>query len=183
MSELGSWPDGAFTLFGVLYYGLRSISNYNHDVLPPVCLAPVWHMIPGFKDKLRGSGNMGNWFNRLVLGCKEKSGVDMRQEWDAVIVPMPDLDQYSESNAKKLRFRGVDKGGVEAVITVIAGDPDIDVEFKVFNHVTGILFEGFLDKNASKLMRRWHAMKQYLNRQPDMVPSEYDKDFEALRKY
>jgi len=184
VSELGSWPDGAVTLFGGLYCGVRSISNYNHDALPPICLAPVWHMIPGFKEKLRGSGKMGNWFNMLVLGCKERSGLDSRQEWDAVIVPVPDFDQDPENNEKKLVFTGLDQGEVKVVITVIAGDPDIDVEFKAFDHVTKILFDGLPDKDASKLMRRWHAMKQYLmNRQADMVPSNSTEEFEELREY
>jgi len=182
VSDMGSWPDGAVTLFGGLYCALHSMSYYNYDVLPPICLAPVWHIIPGLKDGLRGSGKMGSWFNMLVLGCKEKSMVNIRQEWDAVIVPKPNPNPTIE--AKKLVFTARDPGKVRAVITVMAGDPDIDVKFEEFDRVTTILFDGLPDKDASSLMRRWHAMKQYLMaRQADMVPRDFTDDFEELKRY
>ncbi|KAG0636468.1 hypothetical protein HOY80DRAFT_353394 [Tuber brumale] len=182
VSDMGSWPDGAVTLFGGLYCALHSMSYYNYDVLPPICLAPVWHMIPGLKDQLRGSGKMGSWFNMLVLGCKEKSGVNIREEWDAVIIPTPNPNPTIDK--RKLVFTAENPGKVKAVITVMARDPDIDVKFEEFDRVTKILFDGLPDKDASNLMRRWHAMKQYLTaRQAGMVPPDFTSDFEELQRH
>ncbi|KAG0133214.1 hypothetical protein HOY82DRAFT_590806 [Tuber indicum] len=184
VSDMGSWPDGAVTLFGGLYCALHSMSYYNYDVLPPICLAPVWHMIPGLKDRLRGSGKMGSWFNMLVLGCKERSGVNIREEWDAVIVPAPNPNPTIDQ--RRMVFTAESQGKVKAVITVVAGDPDIDVKFEEFHRVTSILFGGggLPDQDASNLMRRWHAMKQYLTtRQAGMVPSGFTNDFEELQRH
>ncbi|KAK6527612.1 hypothetical protein TWF694_004596 [Orbilia ellipsospora] len=183
VSDLGSWPDGAVTLFGGLYCALHSMSYYNYDVLQPICLAPLWHKIPGLKDGLRGSGKMGSWFNMLVLGCGENSTIKIREEWDAVIIATPELDRTVPIK-EKLVFNAEDSAKVKAVVTVTSSDPDMNVNFEGFNRVTGISFEGLRDKDASNLMRRWHGMKQYSTcRQARMVPDRLANAFENAQRY
>jgi len=100
---MGSLPGCAVALFGGIYSALHSMSHYNYDVLTTVCLAPVWHIIPGGKDFFQGCGKMGNWFtNMIVLGCKDKLSVNIRQEWDTVIVSTPDPNPTID--VKKLVF-------------------------------------------------------------------------------
>jgi len=75
-----------------------------------------------------------------VLGCKRESGVNICQEWDAVI----GTDRNPTIDERKLVFTACDAtqtGLVRPVMTLTAGNPDISVNFNNFDRATSILFD------------------------------------------